>query len=109
MIIAQLPRSEDIRLADLQLYDILHTAEEKEFDECCICDNVKLYYASYTCGHGCCLDCIFKYNKCYYKCISKINFDDINKRIKVTPDRLVNVIIQRDDIAFLFQCLTFCQ
>ncbi len=33
MIIAQLPRSEDIRLADLQLYDILDTANEKEFDE----------------------------------------------------------------------------
>lgn len=33
MIIAQIPRSEDIRLADLQLYDILYTAEEQEFDE----------------------------------------------------------------------------
>mgnify|MGYP006199297839 CR=1 FL=1 len=33
MIIAQIPKSEDIRLADLQLYDILDSAAEKEFDE----------------------------------------------------------------------------
>ncbi len=33
MIIAQLPRSEEMRIADLQLYDILDTKEEKAFDE----------------------------------------------------------------------------
>lgn len=32
MIIAEIPKSEDIRLTDLQLYEILHSAEEKEFD-----------------------------------------------------------------------------
>lgn len=33
MIIAQIPRSEDLRMADLQLYDILNSEEEKEYDE----------------------------------------------------------------------------
>ncbi|MEJ8819047.1 GAF domain-containing sensor histidine kinase [Lacibacter sp. H407] len=33
MIIAQIPRSEEIRLADIQLYDILDTEPETAFDE----------------------------------------------------------------------------
>nr|WP_294905685.1 GAF domain-containing protein [uncultured Lacibacter sp.] len=33
MLIAPLPKSEEIRLADLQLYDLLDTPEEESFDE----------------------------------------------------------------------------
>jgi GAF domain-containing protein len=33
MIIAEIPKSEDIRLTDLQLYDILYSTEETEFDQ----------------------------------------------------------------------------
>jgi len=59
--------------------EIFKETKEKYLDECCLCNNTKLYYVSFICGHECCLDCILKINKCYYKCSNEINFNVLYK------------------------------
>ena len=33
--------------------NLFNEIKEKEFDECCICRDIQLYYASFICGHHC--------------------------------------------------------
>lgn len=42
--------------------------EEKELEECPVCDEEKEYYVNYHCNekHIVCLDC--RDDKCYYRC-----------------------------------------